>query len=235
MSGTVHRLLTSLRPARMAPLWVAAVGSLAWVAALPAAPAPPPARPMVSRPADTTTFFESRVRPVLAEKCFTCHGPRLQQGGLRLDSRQGLLKGGAQGPALAPTASERSLLLRAVRHAEPGLQMPPGEKLRDDQIADLERWVRMGAPWPVERMKAEGGRMKGAAAATSLQPDAQHWAFRPVKRPALPPVKGRNWVKTPIDAFILADLEKRNLAPAPPADRRTLLRRATFDLTGLPP
>jgi len=157
--------------------------------------------------------FETRVRPVLMERCYKCHSGAKAKGGLRLDSAASLRRGGESGPAVVPTKPEESLLIQAVRH-EGGLEMPPKEKLADDQIADLVRWVKSGAVWPTE---------------------FSHWAYRPVRDVAPPAVRQKPWVLSPIDAFILAKLEERNLAPAPPADKRTLLRRATFDLTGLPP
>ena len=157
--------------------------------------------------------FESRVRPVLMERCYKCHAGGKAKGGLRLDSAASLRRGGESGVAVVPTKPEDSLLIQAVRH-QGGLDMPPKEKLSDDQIADLVRWVKMGALWPEE---------------------LSHWAYRPVRDIAPPVVGQKLWVKSPVDSFILAKLEERNLAPAPPADKRTLLRRATFDLTGLPP
>ncbi|MBM3457888.1 MAG: DUF1549 domain-containing protein, partial [Armatimonadetes bacterium] len=166
-------------------------------------------------------FFEKRVRPVLAEQCFGCHSAAVARGKLRLDSRAALLQGGTRGPALNPTAPESSLLLQAVRHVG-GLRMPPQKPLTPAQVADLEQWVRLGAPFPDPAVKAAGRK-------------EDHWAFQPVRRPLAPTVRRAGWVRSPVDAFILARLERAGLTPAPPADRRTLLRRVTFDLTGLPP
>jgi mono/diheme cytochrome c family protein/cytochrome c553 len=168
--------------------------------------------------ADDVRFFETRIRPLLAEKCYKCHGPEKQKGQLRLDSAEGVKKGGDSGRALViPAKPDESLLLRAVRHADGVEQMPPNAKLKDSEIADLATWVKRGVPFP--------------AAATVAGPDpAKHWAFQPVVRPDVP--KGS---ANPIDAFVLAKLTAAGLKPAPPADRRTLIRRATFDLTGLPP
>ncbi|MCC2672754.1 MAG: Protein of unknown function (DUF1553)/Protein of unknown function (DUF1549)/Planctomycete, partial [Armatimonadetes bacterium] len=172
---------------------------------------------------EQTAFFESKIRPLLAERCYSCHGPRVRQAGLRLDSRAELLKGADTGIVAIPGDPDRSRLIRSVRYQDK-LRMPPTGRLRADEISALEEWVRQGMPWPLERMKVEGGRMKG-----------EHWAFRPVTRPAVPAVKNTGWVKNPIDAFVLAGLEKRGLKPAPPADPLTLIRRVTYDLTGLPP
>ncbi|MFN3653326.1 MAG: PSD1 and planctomycete cytochrome C domain-containing protein [Armatimonadota bacterium] len=194
------------------------------LATLAVASEPPPAatlKPPTEAAADPARFFETRIRPVLATRCQSCHGGERQSGGLRVDSREALLKGGASGPALIPGKPEQSLLWQALTYGH-ALKMPPGGKLPDRQVADLSRWIAAGAAWPAGT--ASGGRA-----------DASHWAFQPVRRPPLPRVNDRAWVKSPIDAFVLAGLEQAGLRPAPPADRRTLIRRATFDLTGLPP
>lgn len=174
-------------------------------------------------------FFEQHVRPVLVEHCQRCHGAKTQESGLRLDLREAMLQGGDSGPAVVPGKPDDSLLLEAVRHES--LQMPPDERLTDEQVAALERWVRMGAPWPVEAVAgpALGDQQHIRRVAQS------HWSLQPVHKPDLPTVRNETWVKTPLDAFILARLEDAGLSPSPPADRRTLLRRVTFDLTGLPP
>jgi len=175
-------------------------------------------------------FFETKIRPVLAEHCYACHSQRAEKlkGGLYLDTRDGVLKGGDNGPAILPGNPDQSLLVKAVRYKDDHLQMPPKDKkLPAEQIADLEEWVRMGAPDP-----------RTGANAALAEREAQlrdHWAFQPIRQPALPPVKNPAWVKTPVDSFILASLEKQGLAPSPVADRRTLIRRAAFDLLGLPP
>lgn len=173
-------------------------------------------------------FFEARVRPVLFEKCFACHGERQQMANLRLDSLEGLLKGGSHGPVIVPGHPERSALIQAIRH-DGKIRMPPAGKLKDDEIAALTEWVKRGAPWP------DGLRQKRKDAKTQAGGAPLHWSFVPVKTPAIPKVKNSAWVKTPIDAFILAKLERKGLRPAPPADKRTLIRRAYYDLIGLPP
>ena len=168
--------------------------------------------------------FEATVRPVLADRCLKCHGAQKQSGGLRLDSREAILAGGDSGPAVAPGDPAGSALIRAIRH-EGDVKMPPKAKIPDPAIEALTSWVKAGAPWP-----------KGAIAANPSAEAAQtHWAFRPVRKPEPPAVKDAAWVATPVDAFILAALEAKGLTPSPKADKRTLIRRATFDLTGLPP
>ncbi|MEO7650533.1 MAG: DUF1549 domain-containing protein, partial [Bryobacteraceae bacterium] len=171
--------------------------------------------------ADGEEYFEKNVRPLFAQQCQACHSsPTAPMGGLRLDSREALLKGGAHGPAIVPGKPAESMLLRAVRHTD-ALRMPPSGKLKDAQIAALAQWIEMGAPCGATKT-AEASKQK-------------FWAFVPPKEPSIPQVKNADWAKSPIDAFILAALEAKGLAPAPAADKRTLLRRATFDLTGLPP
>ena len=171
-------------------------------------------------------LFENRVRPLLVEHCLECHGAKAESG-LRLDARSGLLAGGDSGPAIVPGDPEASRLLQAVRH-EGDLEMPPAGKLPDDAIAALTAWIRAGAPWPDDA---------AIQLADQAAPDAwkSHWAFQPIAMPDLPPVQNRDWVRTPVDRFVLARLEQRGLSPSPRADRRTLLRRASYDLTGLPP
>jgi mono/diheme cytochrome c family protein len=177
---------------------------------------------LAAEPADLE-FVEKRVRPVLADNCFACHGPAKQKSGLRIDSRAAMLKGGDSGPALIPKDPDNSLLIQAVRH-KGDLKMPPMKpQLSQLQITDLVEWVRRGAPWPE------------TSALPKLADTTKHWAFQPVSDPAPPRVKDASWVRTSIDRFILAKLEERSLTPSPTADKRTLIRRVTFDLTGLPP
>jgi mono/diheme cytochrome c family protein len=175
------------------------------------------------KPPDDLKFVETRVQPLLAERCIKCHGATNQKGGLRLDSADAIRKGGASGrPLITSGTQDAGLLLRAVRHDDGVKPMPPGDKLGDAEIAALETWVSRGAPFP--------------AATHWANPDStKHWAFLPVRAPAAPPVKDESWPKSPMDRFVLAKLEASHLQPAPQADRRTLIRRTTFDLTGLPP
>ncbi|HEX7632551.1 MAG TPA: DUF1549 domain-containing protein, partial [Lacunisphaera sp.] len=178
-------------------------------------------------------FFETKIRPVLTDQCYKCHSHQADRvkGGLMLDSRDALLKGGNTGPAVVPGNPDDSVLIQALRYTDEDLKMPPeehGGKLSDQQIADFTEWVRRGAPDPrVPAMTASGKTYGGVGKA--------HWAFQPVKLPAVPTVKDTTWGQSPVDRFILAKLEDSGLHPNPIADKRTLIRRATFDLTGLPP
>ncbi len=181
-----------------------------------------------------TEFFERKIRPLLAEKCYTCHA-KTATSGLRLDSKAGTLRGGTRGAAIVPGDAERSLLLRAVSYQDAALAMPPTGKLSAEQIADLTAWVRMGAPDPREQPAERPAETPPAAKSLDLTEARRFWAFQPVRAQRPPAVRRKNWMRTPIDAFLLAALERRGLQPAPAADRRTLLRRVTFDLTGLPP
>ena len=188
--------------------------------------------PPAISPADLQ-FFEAKIRPVLSEECYKCHSHQADRvkGKLMLDSRDGLLLGGATGPAIMPGKPDDSLLIQAIRYTDEDLQMPPSEhggKLSDQQIADLTEWVRRGAPDPrVPAVTASGKSYGGIGKA--------HWAFQPVKKPEVPVVKDKTWGQSPVDNFILAKLEANSLHPNLAADKRTLLRRLTFDLTGLPP
>jgi hypothetical protein len=163
-------------------------------------------------------LFEKEIRPLLAGRCLSCHSGERPQGGLDLTSREKLLAGGASGPVLVPGRAEESLLVRALRH-QSSPRMPPDGKLLDRQVEAVQRWVEAGAPWGVD---AAG------------PPPAKHWAFQPVREPEVPRPK-RAWGGSPIDRFLMDRLEREGLEPAPWADRRTLIQRATFDLIGLPP
>jgi mono/diheme cytochrome c family protein len=167
-------------------------------------------------------FFETSIRPLLVDQCQKCHGPHKQKADLRLDARAFILQGGASGPAAVPGHPEKSLLIKAVRHIGGAPKMPDGKMLSDREIADLARWVQMGLPYPEP------------VAAPKADPKIW-WAFQIPRKPEVPKVHNTAWPQSPLDHFILAKLEAKGLTPAPPADRRTLLRRATFDLIGLPP
>jgi cytochrome c553 len=175
-------------------------------------------------PGDAETLFEQKIRPVLAGTCLKCHGGEKVSGGLRLDSRASILKGGDSGPAIVPGEPDESLLVQAIRH-EDGLAMPPKKpKLPDPTIADFERWVKLGAPDPrTGRSNPEDESAR------------RHWAFQPVKKGEPPRVADASWPRNPVDAFILAKLEGRRWTPAPEAGRVEWMRRVSFDLTGLPP
>src|SRR4051812_21665018 len=179
-------------------------------------------------------FFEQRIRPVLADRCYKCHSAEAEQGkklkgGLRLDTREGMLKGGESGkPAVVPGEIDHSLLIEAIRYKNQDLQMPPKGRLTDVQVADFVAWVKAGAPDP-------RGSTQGPGPLAARPDPKQFWSFQPVKDPPVPEVHDHSWVRTPVDAFVLARLEAKGLRPSPEADRRTLIRRASYDLTGLPP
>jgi mono/diheme cytochrome c family protein len=176
-------------------------------------------------------FFETKIRPLLAQRCYACHTAS-QLGGLRLDSREAMLKGGKSGAALVPGKPADSLLMRLVQQADEKLRMPKaGERLSAQEIADLRRWIDAGAEWP------EAPRVSRAAkAGFSISPEQRaFWSFQPLSKARPPAVRETGWVKSPIDRFVLAKLEARDLRPAPAAEKRVLLRRAYYDLIGLPP
>jgi mono/diheme cytochrome c family protein len=190
--------------------------------------APTPA-PQLS-PADLQ-FFESRVRPVFVERCYKCHSHDADKvkGGLMLDTQEGMLHGGDTGPAIVPGKPDDSLLIDAIRYTDENLQMPPkGDKLSDQQVADLTEWVRRGAPDPRTGVAQGSSLVYGGVG-------RQHWSFLPVQNQPVPEVKDASWCQTPVDNFVLAKLEAAGMKPNPPADKRTLIRRVTFDLIGLPP
>ncbi|HVK16534.1 MAG TPA: PSD1 and planctomycete cytochrome C domain-containing protein [Fimbriiglobus sp.] len=209
-----------LVPARLLP----AVVLLAVAAVSPAADPP-------AFTAEQVAFYDKQVKPVLKAHCLKCHGDDSKKirGGLDLTRRAGLLTGGDTGPAVDLKQPDASLLLKAVHYKDEDYRMPPAGKLPAEPIAVLTRWVKDGLPWTpgddgaVQEQKHAGG------------PDKNYWAYQPVKRPAVPGVKEQGWVKTPIDAFILAKLEAKGLKPVAAADRTALCRRAYYDLTGLPP
>ena len=175
------------------------------------------------RGADPTDHFEAKVRPVLIQHCTKCHGAEKQKGGLRLDTKAGWQAGGDTGPTLVPGKPAESLLIKALRGADGVAQMPPNGKLTAAEIAALEQWVKDGA---IDPRAAGPARLGGVTAAEAKE----WWSFRPVTRPPVPRSAGTN----PIDAFVQAKLAGQKLTLSPPADKRTLIRRTTYDLTGLP-
>ncbi|WP_435022479.1 PSD1 and planctomycete cytochrome C domain-containing protein [Tundrisphaera sp. TA3] len=185
---------------------------------------------MASPPADGPgeADFEREVRPVLLKSCVKCHGDKKQESGLRLDARPALIRGGDGGPAIVPGDPAASLLIRAIDH-EGDLAMPPGRKLLPAEVDALKRWVERGAPWP------GGDTPVPVRSGEITEDDRRHWSFQPVGDPPAPTTTDRSWPRTEIDRFILARIEAAGIRPASPADRRALIRRATFDLTGLPP
>lgn len=176
---------------------------------------------------DENTFFETKIRPVLAQSCVKCHGPTKASGGLRLDTREAILKGGDSGPAVMPGDVESSLLVTAIQHKDgESLQMPPDKPLRAEVVSDLTRWIASGAKWP-------------AVSPASGMTGNDHWAFRPIQK-VIPPSDGTpgddsGWAEHSIDRFIAAGQRQHRVRPVVPADKLSLLRRATFDLIGLPP
>ena len=185
---------------------------------------------LVAQPPDTYEFFEKSIRPLLAENCYACHSAKtVASGGLTLDTKRGLRTGGSRGQAVVPGTPDTSLLLRVVRHEDANLKMPPTGKLSDSQIEDLRRWVQLGAPDPrtEDSLNATNG--------IDWDEARRYWAFQPLRDPSAPAVDNERWVQTFIDPFVLAKLEDKSLAPAPPAEKGVWLRRVTFDLTGLPP
>ncbi len=204
-----------------AALWLAF--SLVPAVAAPAAPAP-----------EGVAFFEQKIRPVLVSTCYECHSAGAKangklKGGLFLDTRAALLTGGDEGPVLVPGKPDDSLLIKAVRWSREDLHMPPKKKLPPEVIADFEKWVAMGAPDP------RTGEVAKARREINIPQGRDYWAFRPLKPVPVPTVKNAAWAKTPVDRFILARQEKAGLTPSKPIAPEQLLRRATFDLTGLPP
>jgi mono/diheme cytochrome c family protein len=177
---------------------------------------------------DGTAFFEAKIRPLFIEHCQKCHGEKKQESGLRLDTKAGWQKGGEHGPVIIPGDPEKSRLIQAVRRKDKSLQMPPKRALGAEEVAALEQWVKLGAPDPREGV---------AVAKSGVDPAVvrKHWAFQPLTHPQPPTPKANSWSQQPLDRFVLARMQQQGLAPNPPADPRALLRRMTFDLTGLPP
>jgi mono/diheme cytochrome c family protein len=175
-------------------------------------------------------FFEAKIRPVLVEHCFKCHSVEAvpPKSGLRVDSKEGLRRGGENGPAVVPGKPDESLLIQAISHSGEIAAMPPKKKLPDAVVADFRKWVTMGAPDP---------REPTASASSKTAAQGPWWSLKPITRTPIPKIEDHasRWIRTPIDAFVLAGLREKGLSPAPEADRRTLIRRLSFDLTGLPP
>ena len=206
--------------------WVA--GGMPW----PGSAAPVVAE--VSAMAKDAERFDKTIRPLLAEHCFECHGSNEPSSGLDLSSRSGLLAGGKRGPAAVPGKPAESLFIAALKHSDPKLKMPNKKaKLSDQDIATFEQWIADGIPWPEN---AGITIVASAGPEFTITPQQRaHWSLQPISAPAVPPVKNRAWVQDPIDVFVAARQEAAGVSPAPRADRATLIRRATFDLTGLPP
>ncbi len=175
-------------------------------------------------------FFEKKIRPVLVESCYECHSADEMEGDLRVDLRAGLLQGGETGPAIVPKNLGDSLLIAAIEYRD-DLEMPPDERLSDSVIRDFKRWVKMGAPDPRSgAMEAPSGKdAEGKLSGVDL------WSLQPIQSPALPSVKQENWPQSGVDRFLLSKMEEVGVRPVQDASPEALLRRVSFDLTGLPP
>ncbi len=191
------------------------------------------AEPSLAPTAEQLEFFEAKIRPVLVKHCYECHSTKLAapRGGLRLDDREAVLKGGDSGPAIVAGDLKKSSLLEALRYE--AIEMPPKGKLPAAVIADFEQWVKMGAPDP--RVATTTAKPINSQPATINQPPSAHWSFQKLTKTPPPNVKNAQWPHSGIDRFVLAKLEEAGLQPVAAADRRTLIRRASFDLIGLPP
>ena len=171
-------------------------------------------------------FYKTKVKPILTEKCLKCHGGGTEiHGGLELTSREKILEGGHYGPAVSLKKPTDSFLLEMVGYGQETAQMPPGDRLDDESLEILAKWIKLGLPYPAQDIDAE----------TTLQNDSDYWAYRPLERPQVPSVHSSEWVKNPIDAFILSKLERQGFNPAEPVSKLSLIRRVYYDLTGLPP
>ncbi len=183
--------------------------------------------------ADQVKFFEEKVRPILADNCYKCHGSDKQKGSLRLDLREAMLAGGESGPVIVPGKPHESSLVDAVKWQT--LEMPPTGKLSESQVATLTEWIRIGAPMPKDHGGGSGVSVRKTRGVITDE-DRQWWAFQPIHAAGVPTAANAiSQSHTPIDAFLLARMQAEGLSPAPEADRRTLIRRLTFDLVGLPP
>jgi hypothetical protein len=189
--------------------------------------------------AEGRNLFESRIRPILVEHCYSCHSAEAKsvKGGLRLDTREGLQKGGHSGPVVVPGHPEESLLIDAISYAEGFEKMPPKAKLPSPVIADFRKWIEMGAPDPRSLATQESSQLANATKDGETTDPLDWWSLRRLSRPVVPQLdaSGARWARTPVDAFVHESLQSHGLTPSPEADRRTLIRRLSFDLTGLPP
>ena len=177
-------------------------------------------------------FFEKKIRPVLVEKCYTCHSAGFKiKGGLSIDSKPGMLKGGETGPAVIPGDPDKSLMMKAVRYKDDELKMPPKDPLSPEVIANLEAWIKMGAPDPREEPSSAPVAIK----TINFDEAKLFWSFQKPKAYAQPKVAQQNKLQSPVDAFVIAKLEEKGLKISALADKRTLIRRATYDLIGLAP
>jgi hypothetical protein len=220
-----------MRHATRLTLNILASGVLSLAALAASAPSSRAGDPPASL--EAIEFFESRIRPVLAENCFECHSAKAEspKANLRLDAAGFMLKGGDSGPPITVGKPADSLLISAIKYES--FEMPPKGKLADSVIADFEQWIAMGAPYPTQ--EGETPAEPDASTQKPAKNSRDHWAFKKPQKPAAPKVENGAWTRTVIDSFILAALEKAGLEPSPEADPRSLLRRLSYDLTGLPP
>ncbi|HMJ64414.1 MAG TPA: DUF1549 domain-containing protein, partial [Candidatus Binatia bacterium] len=177
-------------------------------------------------------LFKTTIQPILVENCHKCHSHKADKikGSLLVDSLAGLLTGGEHGPAIVPGDPEKSLLIKAVRYVDEDLQMPPkGKKLSDEQIRALTEWVKLGAPWPGSETN------KVVARGRITDEDRKWWSFQPLRKVEPPRVEDNGWSRNDIDRFIWQKLATEGLKPSPEISRQALIRRVSFDLTGLPP
>ena len=231
-SASEHPMPSPLLPVSFRRWFAAAVAcALPYVAQAADKPDVPPTTTEIS--AVDAAFFETSVKPILAKHCFSCHSHAAgkDNGGLMLDSRGSMLTGGDSGAALVPGDLKQSLLITAIRYEEDYPRMPPKGKLPDADVAVLTDWVKRGAPWPGSDNAKSAARPRGKI----TDEDRKYWAFQPVREPAIPEAADAAWSRNPIDRFVRAKLDSAKLAPSPPADRAVLIRRAYFDLIGLPP
>jgi hypothetical protein len=178
-------------------------------------------------------FFETKIRPLLADNCYNCHSADTNaKGGLRVDDPNGLLVGGDRGPAVVPGDAKKSRLIEAVSYTNPKLQMPPKKQLSPQQVADLTKWVEDGAPWPQQVLPLASFQKPNAR---YEQLRREHWAWQPIRQTTPPKVVDVAWPRSDVDRFVLARLETKGLKPVGDADKIDLIRRVTFDLAGLPP
>lgn len=183
-------------------------------------------------PSDQDVFFRDKVLPLLESRCFECHGDEGEvEGELRLTSRKAMLVGGESGPVIVPSEPDKSLLIQAVRYES--FQMPPRNKMPDEEIEILEKWIKDGAVWPSDMETST--TPVGKSEFPLQERIASHWAWKKIARPEIPSVKTNAWPASDIDRFVLSKLEQSDLTPAPDADRKAILRRLSFDLVGLPP
>ncbi len=202
-----------------------------------------PSKEFTQTSQEDIAFFESKIRPLLLQRCVECHSNDNPESELSLESRAGLMRGGKLGQAIVPTKPKESLLISAVNHDE-FLKMPPKDKLATAELALLTKWVAMGAPWPEIASNSNDKQADDAAGVnadvqsdsfTATDEQRAFWSFQPLQRPDVPGLNSSDWIRSPVDSFILQNLTARGLTPAPQVSKRDLIRRATYDLLGIPP